>query len=196
MVFLCSPNNPTGKVYTEGELKELAEVLVHHSRKQGKSIYLVSDEPYRKIIYDGVSVPSIFDVYNDSFVVTSFSKDLSLPGERIGYCAANPEISDKEMVLSGLVLCNRILGYVNAPALMQRIVARLLETLFEHQRQAPTLQFERRSRRNHQPFLHRRPQKTHRRHDVPYPSMAGPRGRYVGGHTFVEEAEQPWRNLR
>jgi aspartate aminotransferase len=126
-VLIDSPNNPTGKVYSEGELKELAEVLIHHSNKQGRPIYLISDEPYRKIVYDGISVPSIFDVYNESFVVTSFSKDLSLPGERIGYCAANPEISDKEMILSGLVFCNRILGYVNAPALMQRVVARLLE---------------------------------------------------------------------
>jgi aspartate aminotransferase len=126
-ILIDSPNNPTGNVYGVGELKELAEVLSHFSEKFGKPIYLISDEPYRRIVYDGITVPSIFDVYNESFVVTSFSKDLSLPGERIGYAAAHPDISDKGMILAGMVLCNRVLGYVNAPALMQRAVSHLLE---------------------------------------------------------------------
>jgi aspartate aminotransferase len=126
-VLIDSPNNPTGNVYGAEELKELAGVLSHFSEKFGKTIYLISDEPYRRIIYDGITVPSIFDVYNESFVVTSFSKDLSLPGERIGYAAAHPDISDKGMILAGMVLCNRVLGYVNAPALMQRVVCHLLE---------------------------------------------------------------------
>ncbi|MBW1784450.1 MAG: pyridoxal phosphate-dependent aminotransferase [Deltaproteobacteria bacterium] len=126
-VLINSPNNPTGKVYREEALKELARLMTHYSDRFGQPIYLISDEPYRKIVYDGVSVPSVFDVYNESFVVTSFSKDLSLPGERIGYAAAHPGISDKEMVLAGMVLCNRVLGYVNAPAIMQRAVARLLK---------------------------------------------------------------------
>ena len=126
-VLIDSPNNPTGKVYQKGELKELAGVLAHYSQKLGEPIYLISDEPYRKIIYDGISVPSIFDLYDESFVVTSFSKDLSLPGERIGYAAANPEMSDKKMIIAGMVLSNRILGYVNAPALMQRAIKFLLE---------------------------------------------------------------------
>ncbi|MCD4716811.1 MAG: pyridoxal phosphate-dependent aminotransferase, partial [Desulfobacterales bacterium] len=126
-ILIDSPNNPTGNVYGVEELKELAGVLSHFSEKFGKTIYLISDEPYRRIIYDGITVPSIFDVYNESFVLTSFSKDLSLPGERIGYAAAHPDISDKDMILAGMVLCNRVLGYVNAPALMQRAVARLLE---------------------------------------------------------------------
>lgn len=130
-VLINSPNNPTGKVYGEDELKELGSILSHYTKKFGSPIYLISDEPYRKIIYDGVSVPSIFDVYNESFVVTSFSKDLSLAGERIGYVAANPDMSDKKSVLAGLVLCNRILGYVNAPALMQRVVSDLLEKSVE-----------------------------------------------------------------
>jgi aspartate aminotransferase len=125
-VLIDSPNNPTGRVYSEGELRELAEVLESSSKKFGQTIYLISDEPYRKIAYDGISIPSIFDVYRESFVVTSFSKDLSLPGERIGYAAAHPDISDKAMILGGMVLCNRILGYVNAPALMQRAVSSLL----------------------------------------------------------------------
>jgi len=125
-ILINSPNNPTGKVYREEELKELADLLFHYSAKFGQPIYLISDEPYRKIIYDDITVPSIFNVYNESFVVTSFSKDLSLPGERIGYVAANPDMSDKDMVIAGLVLCNRILGYVNAPALMQRAIPFLL----------------------------------------------------------------------
>jgi len=125
-ILINSPNNPTGKVYREEELKELADLLFHYSAKFGQPIYLISDEPYRKIIYDGIMVPSIFNVYNESFVVTSFSKDLSLPGERIGYVAANPDMSDKNMVIAGLVLCNRVLGYVNAPALMQRAIPFLL----------------------------------------------------------------------
>lgn len=126
-VLINSPNNPTGKIYDEEELGELGKLLARVSEKQGSPIYLVSDEPYRKIIYDGFKVPSIFNAYKESFVVTSFSKDLSLPGERIGYAAANPDMSYIEDISQGMVICNRVLGYVNAPALMQRAVAHLLE---------------------------------------------------------------------
>jgi len=126
-VLINSPNNPTGKIYRKGDLEELAQLMTHYSGKFGQPVYLISDEPYRKIVYDGVSVPSVFDLYNETFVVTSFSKDLSLPGERIGYAAAHPDISDKGIILAGMVLCNRVLGYVNAPAIMQRAIARLLE---------------------------------------------------------------------
>jgi aspartate aminotransferase len=126
-VLINSPNNPTGKVYAEGELEALGKLLADCSEKFGQPIYLISDEPYRKIAYDGINVPSIFDAYRESFVVTSFSKDLSLPGERIGYVALNPDVTDKGMIAGGMVLCNRILGYVNAPALMQRAIAFLLE---------------------------------------------------------------------
>lgn len=126
-VLINSPNNPTGKVYSEEDLHILADLLKAYSRKIGQPIYLLSDEPYRKIVYDGIAVPSIFDAYDESFVVTSFSKDLSLPGERIGYAAVNPAISEKKSIMSGMILCNRVLGYVNAPALMQRAVAFLLE---------------------------------------------------------------------
>jgi aspartate aminotransferase len=126
-VLINSPNNPTGKVYSEGEIKELGELLANNSRKFGQSIYLISDEPYRKIVYDGITVPSIFDAYDESFVVTSFSKDLSLAGERIGYAAANPGRSERDMISAGMILCNRIIGFVNAPALMQRAIPHLLE---------------------------------------------------------------------
>ncbi len=125
--LINSPNNPTGVVYTKEDLGALGQMLKAHSRKLGRPIYLVSDEPYAKIVYDGIKVPSVLDAYQESFLITSFSKDLSLPGERIGYVAVNPGISDKKSVMSGLILCNRILGYVNAPSLMQRVVAQLLE---------------------------------------------------------------------
>ena len=126
-ILINSPNNPTGKVYTEGELQELGKLLADYSLKFGQPIYLISDEPYRKIVYDGITVPSIFNAYEESFLVTSFSKDLSLPGERIGYAVVHPDISHKDMIVSGMVLCNRVLGYVNAPALMQRVISALLE---------------------------------------------------------------------
>jgi aspartate aminotransferase len=126
-VLINTPNNPTGKVYDREELEALAGLLRDKSTKLGRPVYLISDEPYRKIVYDGITVPSVFDAYQESFVVTSFSKDLSLPGERIGYAAVNPEASEKSVLLGGMVLCNRILGYVNAPALMQRAVIALLE---------------------------------------------------------------------
>ena len=126
-VVINSPNNPTGRVFTRAELDALAELLTEYSQKKGEAIHLISDEPYKKIIFDGINVPSIFDVYKNSFIATSFSKDLSLPGERIGYAALNPDIDDRATVSAGLVLSNRILGFVNAPALMQRVVNRLLD---------------------------------------------------------------------
>jgi aspartate aminotransferase len=126
-VLINSPNNPTGKVYGKEELNELAAILSRHSKRFGQPIYLISDEPYRKIVYDGITVPSVFNAYDECFVVTSFSKDLSLPGERIGYVAANPNVSERVMIIAGLVICNRVLGYVNAPALMQRAISLLLE---------------------------------------------------------------------
>ena len=125
-VLINSPNNPTGQIYSQEELQSLGDLLRHYSQKRGDTIYLISDEPYRNIAYDGVTVPSVFDVYKESFIATSFSKDLSLPGERIGYAAVHPEASDKQMLIEGMVFSNRTLGYVNAPALMQRAVTKLL----------------------------------------------------------------------
>ena len=125
-VMINSPNNPTGKVFSREELDSLASLLTEYSEKIGNTIYIISDEPYKKIVFDGIVVPSLFDIYKNSFVGTSFSKDLSLPGERIGYAALNPDMDDRDMISAGLVLSNRILGYVNAPALMQRAVNSLL----------------------------------------------------------------------
>jgi len=126
-VLINSPHNPTGRVYPKEDIDALAQLLRDQSAKLGRVIYLLSDEPYRKIIYDDVKVPSIFDAYNESFVVTSFSKDLSLAGERIGYIAANPNMTEKQQMMGGLILCNRILGFVNASAFMQRAIAFLME---------------------------------------------------------------------
>ncbi len=124
-VIVNSPHNPTGRVYPEETLRELSRVLEDASRRFNRRIYLISDEPYRKIVFDGMKVPSAMAAYPHSLVATSYSKDLSLPGERIGYLAVNPAAEDSEKLIAALTLCNRILGYVNAPGLMQRTVARL-----------------------------------------------------------------------
>ena len=124
---LCNPHNPTGKVYTTDELARLGRMLTSYSERYGEPIYLISDEPYSKIVYNGLTCPSIFDAYQESFLVTSFSKDLSIPGERIGYIAVHPLMKDKDIIMEGLILCNRVIGFVNAPALMQRLIPFLLE---------------------------------------------------------------------
>ena len=123
-VLINSPNNPTGKVYSAELLHELALVLQEHGKKTGRLPYLVSDEPYRDIAYN-VSVAPVLSAYDESIVVSSYSKSLSLPGERIGFIATGPQIGNKDDVMNGLIYATRILGYVNAPALMQRIVAEL-----------------------------------------------------------------------
>ncbi len=120
-IIINSPNNPTGQIYSATELAGLGAILA----RAGQTIYLISDEPYRKIVYDGHTVPSIFKAYRNSLIVSSYSKELSLPGERIGYIAVHPEIEGKPQLLGAMTLANRILGFVNAPALMQRVVAEL-----------------------------------------------------------------------
>ena len=124
-VLINTPNNPTGKVYTKKNISDLARLLTEKTRELKRTIYLVSDEPYIEIVYDGVSVPNILKAYQNSIIAYSYSKTLSLPGERIGYIAVNPDIADVDDLLNALILCTRILGFVNAPALMQRIVAKL-----------------------------------------------------------------------
>jgi aspartate aminotransferase len=122
-VLINSPNNPTGQVYPEKDLVALGVLLEKKSKDYKRTIYLVSDEPYRKIVYDDVQVPSIFTSYKDSIIGTSYSKDISIPGERIGFIAINPAATYKNELVSGMTVANRILGFVNAPALMQRVVA-------------------------------------------------------------------------
>ena len=122
-VLINSPNNPTGQVYPEEDLMALGALLDKKSKDYKRTIYLVSDEPYRKIVYDGVKVPSIFTSYKESIIGTSYSKDISIPGERIGFIAINPAATYKKEMIGGMTVANRILGFVNAPALMQRVVA-------------------------------------------------------------------------
>lgn len=127
VMLINSPNNPTGQVYPAEDLQALGRLLEEAGERFCTTIYLVSDEPYRKIVFDDCEVPSIMQATTNAIVVSSFSKDLSLPGERIGYLAVHPEMHEKNELLDALTLANRILGFVNAPALMQRVVAQLQE---------------------------------------------------------------------
>lgn len=124
-IIINSPNNPTGVVYSSKSLEGLAGLLKKKEEELGIVIYVISDEPYKKLAYDGIEVPNIFKLIDNSIVVTSHSKDLSIPGERIGYAAVSPIAADFREVMDGLTFCNRTMGFVNAPALMQRVVAKL-----------------------------------------------------------------------
>ncbi|MCL2819947.1 MAG: pyridoxal phosphate-dependent aminotransferase [Oscillospiraceae bacterium] len=125
-IILNSPNNPTGVVYTEESIKALSKVLKEKSKENGEPIYIVSDEPYRELAYDGVSVPFITKYYKNTIVCYSWSKSLSLPGQRIGYIVIPGEIDEYELIFDAASIATRILGYVNAPALIQRVVAKCL----------------------------------------------------------------------
>ena len=127
-IIINSPNNPTGVVYSETLIKELAELLNKKQEELNTSIYLISDEPYREIVYDGVKVPYILNYYRNSFIGYSYSKSLSLPGERIGYIVCHGEMDDFENVMQALNVANRILGFVNAPSLFQRVIGKCLDT--------------------------------------------------------------------
>ncbi len=122
-VLINSPNNPTGQIYSKESLDDLGALLKNKGKELNQTIYLISDEPYRKIVYDGIRVPSIFTCYSETIIATSYSKDLSIPGERIGFIAVNPNAAFKNDLMGAMSLTNRILGFVNAPALMQRVVA-------------------------------------------------------------------------
>ncbi len=126
IVIVNSPNNPTGVIYSEDTIKKLCDILYKKQEEFGTEIYLVSDEPYREIIYDDAKVPYILNFYDNSIVGYSYSKSLSLPGERIGYLVVNSKIEDFESVMSSLNVANRIMGFVNAPSLFQRVVAKNL----------------------------------------------------------------------
>lgn len=125
VVLINSPNNPTGQIYPAEALKALGRLLDQAGARFGTTIYLVSDEPYRNIVFDGHTVPPLMNTTTNAILASSYSKELSLPGERIGYLALHPDMAGKEAVIGALTLANRILGFVNAPALMQRAVAQL-----------------------------------------------------------------------
>lgn len=123
-IILNSPNNPTGKIYSRAELTAVAEVLRAAREKFGRMIYIVADEPYRFLNFDGVEIPSLPDIYDGAVVIGSFSKSLSLPGERIGYIAVSPKLENSGELLGALTLTNRILGFVNAPVVAQKLIAK------------------------------------------------------------------------
>ena len=121
-VMVNSPNNPTGVVYSRSSLASLAALLREKSKALGRAVYLISDDPYKKIAFDGVETPNICEFYDNSIYITSHSKDLAVPGERIGTVLVHPRSEGAKDIMAGLIFCNRVLGFVNAPALIQRAI--------------------------------------------------------------------------
>lgn len=126
-VIVNTPNNPTGVVYSEDTIKAIADVLVQKEKEWNTSIYLIADEPYRELVYDGVEVPYLTKYYHNTVVGYSYSKSLSLPGERIGYLVIPNEVDGYEDLFAAAGVANRILGFVNAPSLIQRVVAKCMD---------------------------------------------------------------------
>ncbi len=126
-IIINSPNNPTGAIYSRGSLERISEAIEKRQKEFGTSICIISDEPYDKIVYDAAEVPPIFAIFKNAVIVNSFSKSLSLPGERIGFIAVNPGTSDISALMDGLIFSTRTLGFVNAPALFQRILPESLD---------------------------------------------------------------------
>lgn len=124
-IIINSPNNPTGVVYSADLLKKMGEILRKKETEFKTQIFIVSDEPYKKIIYDGLKFPSPLNFHRHSIIATSHSKDLSIPGERIGYVALHPDAEDHDDMIKGMVFCTRVLGFINAPAFMQNVVTHL-----------------------------------------------------------------------
>jgi aspartate aminotransferase len=147
IVLVNSPNNPTGIIYSDENIRIITAILEAKQKEYGHSIFLISDEPYRELVYDGIKVPYLLSYYKNTIIGYSYSKSLSLPGERIGYLVVHPEIEAFKDVMASLNVANRILGFVNAPSLFQRVVAKTLgaevdvslyqknrDLLFEHVR--------------------------------------------------------------
>ncbi|ABR36901.1 pyridoxal phosphate-dependent aminotransferase [Clostridium beijerinckii] len=126
-LIINNPNNPTGVIYSEKIIKDLATLLNNKQEEFNTSIYLISDEPYREIVYDDIEVPCILKYYDNTFIGYSYSKSLSLPGERIGYVVANSSMADFTDMMASLNIATRILGFVNAPSLFQRVIAKSLD---------------------------------------------------------------------
>jgi aspartate aminotransferase len=124
-VLIDSPNNPTGVVYSVETMTRMGDILRKKEAEFGTEIFIVSDEPYKKIIYDGMKYPSPLNFHRHSIIATSHSKDLSIPGERIGYVALHPESSNHDDMIKGFIFCTRVLGFINAPAFMQNVVRNL-----------------------------------------------------------------------
>lgn len=126
-VIVNTPNNPTGVIYHEDTMRKIGEILEAKEREIGHEIYLISDEPYRELVYDGNKEDFLTKYYKNTLVGYSFSKSLSLPGERIGYVVVPDEADDADLLIEGITVSNRTLGFVNAPSLMQKAVARCLD---------------------------------------------------------------------
>ena len=130
-VLINNPNNPTGVVYSAETLKAIAEVLEAKEKEFGHAIYLISDEPYRELVFDGVTVPWVPDFYKNTIVAYSFSKSLSLPGDRIGYLALGSDVEDFQNIIAAVAVATRIMGFINAPGLQQLVCAELCEELVD-----------------------------------------------------------------
>lgn len=126
-VIINTPNNPTGVVYSENTIKELAKILKEKEQEYNNEIYLISDEPYRELVYDDIKIPYITKFYKNTFIVYSYSKSLSLPGERIGYVVVQNEMVDSNNVIEAVTIANRVLGSVNAPSLMQKVIGECVD---------------------------------------------------------------------
>lgn len=126
LVIINTPNNPSGVVLSAESLQSIGDILRRAEEKYGHTIYLVSDEPYRELVYDGVQVPCVMHFYDDTIICYSFSKSLSLPGERVGYLAVSSRMAEKEKVFAAIAGAARACGYVNAPSMMQRVIEKCL----------------------------------------------------------------------
>ena len=130
-VIINTPNNPTGVVYSELILKEMALIVEKKERDYNTVIYVISDEPYCKLVYDGINIPQVLNIFKNSIVVNSFSKSHSLAGERIGYIAVNDSAEEIKNLINGMIFCNRTLGFVNAPAMFQKVISMSLNTVVD-----------------------------------------------------------------
>lgn len=130
-ILINSPNNPSGIIYPKELLEKLSKIINKKELEFQTDIFVISDEPYKKITFDNIKCPEIFYYFNKSIIATSHSKDLALPGNRIGYIAINPEYNYKTEIIDGITFCNRTLGFVNAPAIMQHIIEHLQEVTID-----------------------------------------------------------------
>jgi aspartate aminotransferase len=127
-VLINSPHNPTGVIYSEEVIKGIAAVMDKKQKEYNREIFLIADEPYRELAYDGIKVPYVTKYYDNTFVVYSYSKSLSLPGERIGYLVIPSEMEDSELIFDTATAVNRIIGCVNAPAIQQKLIGKCVDS--------------------------------------------------------------------
>lgn len=126
-LLINTPNNPTGVIYSKDTIQKISKILNNKQKEYGHEIFLISDEPYRELVYDDNKVPYVTKYYNNTFVVYSYSKSLSLPGERIGYVIVPSQMEDSSKLINALTIANRTLGFVNAPSLMQKVIKKCID---------------------------------------------------------------------